>query len=95
MGIGDASANVNQKEEATLRSRLNGLQIHTDLYVLPSISSTHPNQLVPRKKLNIPVNIKLADPNFDKPHNVDLLLRADMFYDLQSFGNWKKYHSRN
>jgi len=39
--------------------------------------------------LNIPKNIKLADPYFDEPQHVDLVLGADVFHDLLSVGQIK------
>src|SRR5437588_6038469 len=37
---------------------------------------------VDRKNIAIPANIRLADPTFDKPGKIDLLLGADCFWEL-------------
>jgi len=86
LGVGEACANITQKVETTIRSRLNGFKTETEFFVLPTISSKHPNKLVIKENLDIPKNIKLADPNFDKSQQIDLLLGADIFFDLLSAG---------
>jgi len=86
LGVREACANITQKVETIIRSRLNGFKTETEFFVLPTISNKHPNKLVIKENLDIPKNIKLADPNFDKSQQIDLLLGADIFFDLLSAG---------
>ena len=37
----------------------------------------------------IPNNIQLADDNFNKPHDVDLLLGAEIFFDVLQDGKYQ------
>lgn len=53
-----------------------------DCFVLPYITSNVPCREVNCSKLNIPLNITLADSTFCKPAEVDILIGADLFWDL-------------
>ncbi|XP_063994277.1 uncharacterized protein LOC135171578 [Diachasmimorpha longicaudata] len=58
---------------ATIRSRINNEERITFLTV-PSISTMVPGQPLDRNKIKIPVNLKLADPNFHQPAPIDMLI---------------------
>jgi len=42
--------------------------------VIPSISDSVPSEVFPRNTIQLPTNIKLADPEFHRPRTVDLLI---------------------
>ena len=50
--------------------------------MLPSITNSVPNQKVNVSDLNISTDIILADPSFHTPSTVDLIIGADIFWDL-------------
>ncbi|XP_055918418.1 uncharacterized protein LOC129950505 [Eupeodes corollae] len=54
--------------------------------VMNSISSYQPDQVIKTLDWNILSNIQLADPYFNKPQKIDLLIGADTFFELLSVG---------
>ena len=61
---------------ATIRSRAGNYVRSLQFIIIPTISNFIPEELIDRKNLKIPRNIKLADPNFHRPAPVDMLLGA-------------------
>lgn len=53
---------------------------------LPKITQYFPNHLMDKTLLEISQNIKLADPNFYYPSEIDALLGAEIFYRLLYIG---------
>lgn len=54
-------------------------QLPVDALILPKICGTMPPQCIPNRNFSKLSNIKLADPKFNVPCDVDLLLGADIF----------------
>jgi len=65
---------------------------HTDWHdtlncaVLSDITGTTPATKLDTSSWRIPTDIKLADENFNLPGDIDLLLGADLFYDMLQSG---------
>ncbi|XP_071580238.1 uncharacterized protein [Temnothorax nylanderi] len=53
------------------------------------ITGSLPNMRIDKQKLQIPPNIKLADPSFHIPAQIDVLLGADCFWNLLCIGQLK------
>ena len=49
---------------------------------MPSITSNVPSQQLDLSQFKFPSNICLADPNFHSPSGIDMILGADVFWDL-------------
>ncbi|XP_076231248.1 uncharacterized protein LOC143177269 [Calliopsis andreniformis] len=60
--------------QATIKSRTSNYQRSLTFFVIPRISSQLPNVQINRTTIQIPANIKLADPNFHKPAAIDMLI---------------------
>ena len=58
-------------------------------FIVPSITDAAPSETIPRSDLNIPRNLKLADPEFHKPAEIDLLLGAGPTLSLFCTGQIK------
>ncbi|GBP88535.1 hypothetical protein EVAR_21743_1 [Eumeta japonica] len=69
----------NNKEQST----------RVDAFIINEITRELPTCEVDGSSLNIPNNISLADPKFCYPAKIDLLLGADIFWDLISLGQIK------
>ncbi|XP_018577893.1 uncharacterized protein LOC108916170 [Anoplophora glabripennis] len=54
--------------------------------VVPQITEALPNFKVDKHNLNIPENVRLADPQFDVPGGIDMLIGADCFWDVMCVG---------
>jgi len=57
--------------------------------VLPSITRSLPAIKISKTELEVPSNIRLADPEFNVPREVDLLIGAEKFWDLICVGQIK------
>lgn len=53
---------------------------------LPTITGVLPSRQINRQALTIPRNITLANPEFDKPAEIDGLITTTLFYKLLSTG---------
>lgn len=82
-GVGSMSSTSSQSVQATISSRFNDLQFKVTLHSLPVIVQSIPSQPV-KCPVNIPKHIKnqLADPEFYTPGPIDMLLGAELFYEL-------------
>lgn len=54
--------------------------------MIPRISDRTPNKAFPRKSINIPRNINLADPQFYLPQKIDMLIGSGTTMSLLSIG---------
>ncbi|XP_037819937.1 uncharacterized protein LOC119609284 [Lucilia sericata] len=70
-------------------SRVNSTQFTSKFWVLSSITNLQPDHSISTTSLEIPKNIELADPCFHKPQKIDLLIGAEIFFDLISVGQIK------
>ncbi|XP_036347558.1 uncharacterized protein LOC118756930, partial [Rhagoletis pomonella] len=84
--IADSGTNITRKVQASVKSRIGGYETSLEFYVLPKITSFKPDQFMNADDWGIPSNISLADPNFNKPGRIDVLLGAEIFWDLLSVG---------
>lgn len=53
---------------------------------LPSVSFN-------KRQLNLPQNLQLADPHFDVPNNIDMLIGTELFFELLTEGRFKSSDS--
>jgi hypothetical protein len=58
------------------------LACNNQFAVLSNITSTTPAVKLDINKWNIPKDLKLADENFNVPGDIDLLIGADIFYEI-------------
>lgn len=81
-GVGQTITQSSHSCDINIRSKLNDYHAKIRCIVLPSITSSLPTISIDSSFIRIPKNIKLADPNFDVPADIDLLIGADKFWDL-------------
>lgn len=62
---------TNKIVSTTIQSRLSNFQRYLTFFVIPRISGPLLDAPFHRSGLRIPANIKLADPNFDRPASID------------------------
>ncbi|XP_044765396.1 uncharacterized protein LOC123321726 [Coccinella septempunctata] len=53
--------------------------LHTNAFVITQITEKLPNSTIPAVITNEFKNLKLADPSFNRPGNIDILFGVDMF----------------
>ena len=88
--LGKPNSEIKHKVHASFKSRINEYNFIVDLLVMRTISNLQPDHTVSYKNWEIPSNIELADPYFYKPQRIDVLLGAEVFYELLCVGQFKK-----
>ncbi|XP_062540830.1 uncharacterized protein LOC134208888 [Armigeres subalbatus] len=81
-GIGQAAKKCKQSIFARVRSRLSSFTGEDNFYVLPQVTLNLPIRRIDSTKLQLPVDIALADPMFTEPGCVDVIIGASLFFDL-------------
>ncbi|XP_075163365.1 uncharacterized protein LOC142235999 [Haematobia irritans] len=89
VGIGETYSSSRRKLQATIKSRINSYQFCTDFWVMETITSKQPDHKIPDLSLEVPNNVILADPFFHKPQKIDLLIGAEIFFELLCVGQIK------
>lgn len=82
IGIGQSSSNVNQKCTIDIHSRINDFNARISCLVVPVITGDIPSFPINISHLKIPNSIKLSDFNYESPRDVDILLGANIFWEL-------------
>ncbi|KAJ8985554.1 hypothetical protein NQ317_019938 [Molorchus minor] len=79
----NVSSNVKSKCEVQIKSRCNKeFSLTISCLVLPQITGNLPSVHLRIDHWNLPTHVKLADPNFNVPKEIDLLIGARHFWEL-------------
>ncbi|KAG5869691.1 hypothetical protein JTB14_025718 [Gonioctena quinquepunctata] len=81
-GITNNISSVKGKCNVALKSQVNQFSIDSTCYILPEITSRMPSIAMKAEILKIQYHIVLADPEFHRPGPVDMLIGADLFWQL-------------
>lgn len=81
-GINDISTSVGSEITATIKSRTSTFTETLKFLVIKKILDDQPRNLLDVSTWNIPQDIPLADPSFNQPGRIDMLLGVDIFWDL-------------
>jgi len=84
VGVGSISSAAQSACQTTVTSRFGNYTINTTFHLLPVIVQSLPSQSVSYNLSNIPPRIRqlLADSQFHVPGVIDVLLGADIFFDV-------------
>ncbi|XP_033221191.1 uncharacterized protein LOC117175592 [Belonocnema kinseyi] len=74
--------NIKFTTSTTIKSRYNSTKHDLSLFIVNNISNTMPSLPIDLSSFDIPQDIVLADPNFQTPQNIDMILGAQYFYHL-------------
>lgn len=85
-GFNHQTSNVLYKCEVSIQSCDNKFESNLSCLVIPEITTNLPNFKINKDLLKIPHNIRLADPAFNKPGPIQLLIGADLFWHVLSIG---------
>ncbi|XP_078051671.1 uncharacterized protein LOC144477805, partial [Augochlora pura] len=88
-GLGQLTTRANYRVKTQIISKSGQFKQEVEFVALPTITSALPSRKINRKGLLIPKNIRLADPEFDKPAKIDALIGTTIFYKLLSSGQIK------
>lgn len=88
-GVGDSITQCSQSCKIELRSRNGSFTACVQCLILKQITSKLPTITLSEVCFSIPDNITLADPNFYDSQPIDLLLGADLFWELINEGKMR------
>ena len=81
-GINNVNTATHHSVSIHLRSRRTDWHTSLTCAVLPNITSSSPATELDTTTWNLPSDILLADEHFDRPSAIDLLIGADLFYEI-------------
>lgn len=88
-GLGELSTQTRKLTKSVIQSRINGYQAKIDCLVIQKITQSLPANQLDLDELQIPDGITLADSEFDQPSAIDLLIGAEIFFELLCIGKIK------
>ncbi|XP_011883660.1 PREDICTED: uncharacterized protein LOC105570820 [Vollenhovia emeryi] len=88
-GISNTATKATQSVKIQLQSRLNSYTAAVDCIVMDQITDKLPAFTMPRGEYNLPHNLNLADPQFNVSSKIDILLGAEIFWELLCVGQVK------
>lgn len=81
-GISQESLMSNKMVDLIIHSNVYNKQFQLSCAILPNITCKLPQIPLDKSRLNIPMHCKLSDPFFSSPSDIDMLIGADLYYDL-------------
>jgi hypothetical protein len=89
-GICDSPSQLCPQVHITMFSRITNFCLHLCCHVLPIINDALPINAINVQEWNLPAHItsQLADPGFHNVDSIDMLLGAEIFFDLLNGGIW-------
>lgn len=82
LGVNNSLSHVGKMCQTKMQSINTDYSTDIVCFVLPSITDDVPSRQVSLTDINIPNDIALCDPDFHTPSQIDLILGADIFWDL-------------
>lgn len=83
------TADIKQGTQIRIESQHTGFKANLDCLVLPRITEKLPQLKINRNFFQLSRDQRLADPVFDKPGKIDLLIGAGLFWNLLCVGQVK------
>ncbi|XP_045535733.1 uncharacterized protein LOC123721317, partial [Papilio machaon] len=77
-GIYNNISTISQQCTLQIKSRINNFHVNVPCHIIPQITTRLPCVEID----NLPANIELADPSFFSPSDIDVLLGADVFWEI-------------
>ncbi|XP_062541716.1 uncharacterized protein LOC134209715 [Armigeres subalbatus] len=81
-GIGQSSTQARYKISASVRSRVSDFSTFAEFLVLPKVTIDLPSATIETSTWEIPSGILLADPQFHEANPIDIIIGAEVFFDL-------------
>jgi len=89
-GLGEMSTQARKiVDTITLRSRINEFQANLSCLIIDEITQAFLENRIRANNVQVPKSIQLADPEFYKSSRMDLLVEAEIFFDLMCVGRIK------
>lgn len=88
-GVNGMKTIVKHKVSAKMVSRTTGYESSLDYLVVPRVTGALPATKIDPHSWQIPESVQLADPNFYEPGRIDMLVGAELFFDVLQEGKIK------
>ncbi|XP_064214926.1 uncharacterized protein LOC135267110 [Tribolium castaneum] len=85
-GLNEVKSTVTSKAKLTIQSYVSGFSALIECLIVSKITNSLPEVSFSTSQLNIPKNVILADPEFNISSPIDMLIGAELFYELLSIG---------
>lgn len=86
VGVGEKETKSKQRVFSRIKSLHNGFDAYLSLLVLETITGQIPIRSFNRNVIKLPDNIVLADPHFNQTSQIDLLIGAELFFEILCVG---------
>ncbi|XP_033229628.1 uncharacterized protein LOC117181169 [Belonocnema kinseyi] len=93
-GVNQMTSSVSKITRTTIQSRLNKYSTDLTFLITPEVNNQAPSEPLNRVELKIPSNIRLADPEFHRPSEIDILIGAEIFLKLLCVGQMSLANGR-
>lgn len=90
-GIDGSTNQANFSVKTTVQSRATSYKENLEFLILPKITPNLPTNKIKLENSHIPDWVKLADPSYSEPGKIDILIGAELFYELLRPGKYKAY----
>lgn len=87
-GINQSKSYIKHCARATIKSRVSQYQTSAIFMIIDKITENLPTVKISLRNCTMP-DLVLADENFDQPGKIDMLIGADLFYDIMCVGKVK------
>lgn len=81
-GIGQSSTNVRWKFKSSVKSRITNYSTAIEVCILPRVTVNLPTISVDVSSWQLPTGVHLADPHFNVCAPIDVVLGAEVFFDI-------------
>ncbi|XP_050294294.1 uncharacterized protein LOC126734640 [Anthonomus grandis grandis] len=88
-GVGQIETNIIGKTKTCIKSRFNDFQARLQFLIIPKVTEKLPLIGFDKSQIKYPKNLNLADEKFNIPKEIDLLIEAEIFFDLLKEGRMK------
>ncbi|XP_036146016.1 uncharacterized protein LOC118646671 [Monomorium pharaonis] len=85
-GLSDMKCTINHGCRLSINSRMSNFNLNLYCLVVPQVTKNLPSFSIQSSRLLIPENLKLADPLFFKPGQIDALIGGEFFLQLLDHG---------
>ncbi|KOC58845.1 hypothetical protein WH47_01707 [Habropoda laboriosa] len=85
-GISKLARNIEYQIHTNIISRFNGSNKSVSCLVLPTVTENVPNRPIDSSLIPMPTKIMLADPQFNVPREIDMIIGGGLFWKLLCVG---------
>lgn len=86
-GIGGNKTEVHKRAKLVILSNQGEYSANLEAFVLPKITGNMPSRSVSITNWKVPENLSLADPSFNQPAAIDMLIGAELYVNLLKEGS--------